>query len=224
MHPAGLPRWFPDWWESGPTTRSDQLRPWSAFFFFLSIATLLGAAKHGIPQYLEGVPLSLTVFASSLAAGLAILNAEAATVSGHSPVPAARRWFKKVSLGKFALFLLAISFSGSFLVVIVNSALGLGPVMIVAFAAFRLGHRESGWVAGGLALSLLAASAYVAGIPSHPWFGAADLAHVLMMATLLMIYRGVRRSPEPGAPSWATGYLDSWIETPEGSAGTGPVR
>jgi len=224
MHPTGLPRWFPEGWPGDPATRSSQAGAWSAFFFFLSIATLLGAAKHGIPHYLAGMPLSLTVFGSSLAAGLAILNAEAATVASHARTAAARRWLKNAALGKFALFVLVIAFSGSFLVVVVNSAIGLGPVMLVAFGAFRRGHPGSGWVAAGLALSLLAACTYVVGIPSHPWFGAADLAHVLMMGTLLMISRGVRRSPEHGGPSWASGYPDAWMETPSGSAGTGPLR
>jgi hypothetical protein len=144
------------------------------------------------------------VFVSSLASGLGILHAEAAAVRSHAQTSSARRWLRRGALAKFAVFFVAISLTESFVTVILNTALGLIPVMLVEYAAFRRGQRNRGWIAGGLAFSSLAALVYLLGTPSYPWFGQKDLAHIVMMATLLMIHRGVSRSVVAGGPDPST--------------------
>ena len=41
------------WLRSQDTVRAEL---WSRFLLFMCVATLAGAAKHGIPHYLEGSP------------------------------------------------------------------------------------------------------------------------------------------------------------------------
>jgi len=192
-----MPRPIPDGWEDHRETAPERARSWSGFFFFLAFATLLGAAKHGIPQYLPGGPLFLAVFASSVASGLSILHAEATTIGTYARRPSLRRWLRRGALGKLAALILAALLTPTIATVMLDTTLGLVPIMLVEYGAFRRGRLGSGWVAAGVAFSSLAALVYLLGIPSHPWFDQKDLAHLLMMGTLIMIYLGVRKSSQP---------------------------
>jgi len=182
---------------------TDPLGPsasWTYFFLFFSVATLLGAVKHGLPHYLTGFPFSLVVFGSSLAAGIGVLFAEMAAAQTYVRTSRARAWTRRAAKGKFVLFLLFISLSSSFLVVIVNAALGFVPIMVADYAGFRHGYRGTGWIGGGLTVSSLAAAFYLLGFPNHPWFEYRDLGHLLMMVTVFMIYEGARKPaafPDP---------------------------
>ncbi|MGW8266414.1 MAG: DUF6962 family protein [Longimicrobiales bacterium] len=191
-----------------PGSRAERIRPgpdvphpWSGFFLFLGLATLFGAAKHGLPHYLAGSPLALTIFASSLAGGVSTLHAEVATIRARVGPSRLRGWLERGAYGKLALFTVALLMSRSFLVVVADTALGLLPVMLAEGLAFRRGDRGAGWVAGGLALSCATALIYLLEITLHPWFNHNDFAHVLMMASLLMIYRGVRPGLPPPPPT-----------------------
>jgi len=202
LRPGRIPRPIPDHWEPGPT--ADPGRSWSGFFFFLAFATLLGAAKDGFPHYLTGLPLYFTVFGSSLASGLGVLHAEAAAVQIHVRPPSLRRRLRLISLGKFALLVVAIALHDSIGFVIANTALGLVPIMVAEYRVFREGRTDNGWIAGGIALSSLAAFAYLLEVPSYPWFDHRDLPHILMMGTLAMIFVGVGRHAAGSAP-WHEG-------------------
>ena len=156
--------------------------------------------KHGLPHYLAGFPLSFVVFGSSLTAGIGVLCVEMAAAQTYVRTSRARGWTRRAAEGKFVLFLLFISLSSSFLVVIVNAALGFIPIMVADYAAFRRGYRGAGWIAGGLAVSSVAVVFYLLGFPNHPWFEYRDLGHLLMMVTVLMIYEGARKPtafPDP---------------------------
>jgi hypothetical protein len=179
---------------NGPDSRARDGRAgsWSGFFFFTGIATLLGAAKHGIPHYLAPVPLDLTVLASGFGSGIGVFYAEVATLQAHFGPGPLRRWLRRGALAQLAVFALVLALNRSFIVVTVNTALGLVPVMVAEYLAFRRGNRRAGWVAGGLAFSSVTALVYLLKLSVHPWFDHNDLAHVMMMASLLLIYRGVR--------------------------------
>jgi len=163
----------------------------------LGLATLFGAAKHGFPHYLAGFPLAVTIFTSSLAGGVSTLHAELATIRGRVGPGRLRGWLVRGAWGKVSLLAVALVMSDSFLVVVTDTALGLFPVMLAESLAFRRGDHGAGWVAGGLALSVATALVYLLEITVHPWFDHRDLAHVLMMASLLMIYRGVKPRVPP---------------------------
>ena len=193
LQPRGLPGWIP---EDGDGNFEDGPHPWSGFFFFMGPAILFGAAKHGVPHYLAGLPLAATVFASSLAAGLATLHLEAATIRARVGSESLRRWLRRGALCKFAVFAVAIVANDSILLVVVDAALGLILVTVAEVRADRSGTRKRGRVVvGGLVFPTLAASAYILNVSIHAWFNHKDLAHVLMMVSLWVLYRGVRRPP-----------------------------
>jgi len=164
---------------------------WAGFFSFVGVSAFLGAFKHGLPHYLEGVPLALTVSASNLAGGVAVFLAEVATIRVRTARWTLRPWLLRGAMGKLALFGAVVVVSRSFLWVILNAAAGLVPVMAAELQASRRGARGAVWVFWGLCSFLLPAVVHLWEISFHSWFTDDDLAHVLMMFGLLLIYRGV---------------------------------
>ncbi len=198
LRPAGVPVWIPGTRFGNPRGGPALHHPWSAFYYYLAIANLLSVAKHGFPNYLTGVPLAVTVFLSYLAAGLGILHLEEGTIRAHVKRVDLRRWLQRGALGKFALFVVAITAIRSILFVVADAVSGLLPVLAAEGLSIRLETPQSRWIAGGLAVSLLAVLGYLLRLSAHAWFDHRDLGHVLMMLGLWMFYRGVRAPPGLG--------------------------
>jgi hypothetical protein len=174
---------------SAASVRTDR-RLWAGFFFSVGTAAFLGAFKHGFPHYLEGAPLSLTVSASNLAAGVGVFLAEVVTIRVRAAACALRPWLLRAAVGKLILFASLVFLSRSFLWVVADAAMGLVPVMGAELHASRKGDRGARWVFWGLCFSFLPAVVHLWEISVHSWFTSDDLAHVLLMFGLLLVYRG----------------------------------
>jgi hypothetical protein len=175
-------------------------RFWSRFFLYTGLASLLGIPKHGLAELLSGPPLTVVIFGSSLASGFGVMFAEWATLRRWVRSPRLRRWLLFASAGKVGAFAGFLASSHTMTPVIVNTALGLIPVMVVEGVAGLRGNRGGRWVAGGLAVSALGAPVHLLELGFHTWFSHDDLAHVFMMVALAMIYRGVAGGTGPDHP------------------------
>jgi len=80
----------------------------------------------------------------------------------------------------------------------VCSVAGLTPVLIAESVRSLLDRPGAGAIASGFALSALGGVAYVARVSPAPWLTYIDVAHLLTVASLALIYRGVmeRAGPE----------------------------
>lgn len=168
------------------------LSDWRLFFFFTGAAFLLGIPKHGFVEVLPGRLLTLVIYASSLSAGFGVLFAEWATILTRSRSRSGQGHWILASYLKVAVFGTVLAFTLNMTTVIVNSALGLVPIMVLEGLAGLRGDRNGRWIAGGFALSALAAPIHLMELGFSPWFIHDDLAHVIMMVTLWMVWRGVR--------------------------------
>ncbi len=84
-----------------------------------------------------------------MTACLGILHAEGAAVRAYVQTLSLRPWLRRGALGKFILFTLGVVPSSSLIVVILDTALGLRPITMAEYAAFREGNRSSGRFVGG---------------------------------------------------------------------------
>ncbi len=172
---------------------------WSAFFLMMAIATLAGVIKHGFRHELSETGLLLVLWVSSLTSGISTYYAQRATAVTHAPAHLKRR-FEQLFKVQLCMFLAAnVVLGPQMLLLIVNAAAGLLPVICVEVVAFRRGHSGSGWIAGGLSLSILTAAVYVVGLSVGPWLNHIDIAHLLMVVSFWLIMRGCR--PHLAAPS-----------------------
>ena len=139
---------------AGPGARS---RLWGGFFSMMAIATLAGVLKHGFQHELSETGLLLVLWVTNVAGGIATYYAQSATAVTHAPEHLRRR-FDRVFQIQFLVFLGAnVALGPEILLLVVNIAAGLLPVIVVEVMALRRGHPGSGWVVGGLSLSILTA-------------------------------------------------------------------
>ncbi len=173
----------------GPGARS---RLWSGFFLMMAIATLAGVVKHGFGHGLSETGLFLVLWVSSLTSGISTYFAQRASLVFHAPEHLERR-FERLFLAQLILFLAGnVVLGPQLLLLILNTAVGLLPVIGVEARAFRRGHPGAGWIAGGLSLSILTGVVYAAALSVGPWLNHIDIAHLLMGASFWLMVRGCR--------------------------------
>ncbi|MCH6577394.1 MAG: hypothetical protein IH807_06170 [Proteobacteria bacterium] len=94
---------------------------------------------------------------------------------------------------QFLVFLAGnVALGPEILLLVVNMAAGLLPVIGVEAMALRRGHPGSGWVVGGLSLSILTAAVFLAGLSIGPWLNHIDIAHLLMGVSFWLMVRACR--------------------------------
>ena len=180
---------------AGPGARS---RLWGGFFSMMAIATLAGVLKHGFQHELSETGLLLVLWVTNVAGGIATYYAQSATAATHAPERLKRR-FDRVFQIQFLVFLAGnVALGPEILLLVVNIAAGLLPVIVVEVMALRRGHPGSGWVVGGLSVSILTAAVFLAGLSIGPWLNHIDIAHLLMGVSFWLIVRSCR--PSVGAP------------------------
>lgn len=170
---------------------SARSRLWGRFFLFLAGATLAGVPKHGLATYEDTAAYALLLFAGNLSTGVSTFFAQQAAIEPLRSACPARCVAPLVRVKALAFTLLLLRFR-HFLVVLADTALGLGLALSFELAGWRSGRAGSGWLSAGIALAFLPGVAYLLRVPKHPWFGHNDLAHVLMMLSLALMYRGAR--------------------------------
>jgi hypothetical protein len=180
---------------AGPGARS---RLWGGFFSMMAIATLAGALKHGFEHQLSETGFLLVLWVSNVASGIAVYHAQRATSVTHAPEHLKRR-FDRLFQIQFFLFLAGnVVLGPQILLVIVNMAVGLLPVIGVEAMALRRGYPGSGWVVGGLSFSTLPGAVFLTGLSIGRWLNHIDIAHVLMGVSFWLIVRAFR--PAVDAP------------------------
>jgi hypothetical protein len=165
-------------------------RLWGGFFLMMAFATFAGMFKHAFQHEMSETARGLLLWISNVGGGVSTYFAQRASLVFHAPVHVERRleWLLRVQL---ILFLGSNIVLGPLLILlIVNSAVGLLPVIGVEAKAAHLGHPGSSWIAGGLSVSILTAGVYIVGLSIGPWLNHIDIAHFMMGASFWMMMRG----------------------------------
>ena len=177
-----------------PEARS---RFWGGFFSMMAIATLAGVLKHGFPHELSERGLLLVSWVSSVTGGIATYYAQSATAVTHASEHLKRRFDRLFQIQLLVFLAVNVALGPQMLLLLVNIAAGLLPVIGVEAKALRRGHHGSGWIVGGLSLSILTGAVYLAGLSIGPWLNHIDIAHLLMFVSFWLIVRACRLSVAP---------------------------
>ncbi len=172
-------------------------RAWKNYFSIMGISTLLGAVVHGFVYYTgEYIQLNLWLIMQILIVS-SIYFAESAT---------AKYFFKQEMLIKFRyLFITKVAITAililvfqNFLVVVVNIALGLIPVMVVFYRDYVKNRNFGGMlIALGILISFSSALIFVNKISLTHWFNYNDIGHVITMLSLYFMYKGASMLSKP---------------------------
>ena len=170
-------------------------RLWGGFFSMMAIATLAGALKHGFQHEMSEGVLLLVLWVSNLTGGLSTYFAQRASLVFHAS-DRLERHVERLCQAQLLLFLAANVMLGPvLLLLLVNTAVGLLPLIGVEAVASRRGQPGAGWIAGGLSLSIITGAVYAAQLSVGSWLNHVDIAHLLMIVSFLLMVRGCRPCP-----------------------------
>jgi len=156
---------------------------WKWFFVFFGLSTFIGALSHAFFQLHEGTGYKTFWLSMQLLNGLAVLFAQQATFD--------KKWNKLFLIQLFA-FAVSVFVFQKFLVVIINNALSLIPIMVFHY---RL-SKSNGWsvyIATGILISFATALIHGFKISIHVFFNYNDIAHLFIMISLYTMYMGIRK-------------------------------
>jgi hypothetical protein len=171
-------------------------RLWGRFFLMMSVATFAGVFKHGVRHLLGEEVLVVVLAASNLGGGVSTYFAQRATIVSCASASCRAGWRRLVG-AQLAAFLVAnVVLGPELILLILNSAVGLLPV-IIHEALHARDVRGSHLVSTGLALSILTGVVYLAGLSAGAWFNHIDIAHSVMLVSFVLVYRGARQDGAP---------------------------
>ena len=165
---------------------------WSRFFLFVGTASLVGSCSHAFFAVHEGVaykafwlPMQVLNIFSVYCGQQATLN----SVLENSP----KRKFWKLSYDiQLIVFFSAVFIFHNFLVVVIDGALGMIPVMILHFKHSKKDKSYS-LIGYGILILFLSAIVNVTKFSIDAYFNHLDIAHIFVMANLAVMYEGVKR-------------------------------
>ena len=159
---------------------------WSAFFGPMTVAIAAGGVRHAVP---DGTPARIAaLLVLDVALGLSVLAAQRASLLWRTGGRRDRLVaLFHVQLGAFWVVALL---RHDFLPAFVNTLIGLGWVLATAIPAVGSGERGTASVVGGLLIGAAAGIVYALGRGPAAWFDHVDVAHIVMMGSLLLLHRG----------------------------------
>lgn len=163
---------------------------WIYFFLLVGVSSLVGVIVHGFSAYTPpdvhfniwwimgalqgaGVTLAQFGFASNVLSRFRMLVISVVTLQ----------------FGAFAFLSYVV---GTFTIAKIHLAVGLVPIMLYYIYMALKGRRAEMLVATGIGISSLTALVHGLKISISQWFNYNDIAHVLIIASLVVMYNGVR--------------------------------
>ncbi|HLG04029.1 MAG TPA: hypothetical protein VI731_10575 [Bacteroidia bacterium] len=166
---------------------------WRWFFIYIGISSLVGVIVHCFSYYTPE-PIHFWIWITmGLIQNFGITCAQIGT---------AQQYFKKylrpismIAIIQFTALGLLFIFRGSYEIVKLHTAIGLVPVMI--WYLYR-GYffRPALWIGFGILFASISGIVHSLKLSFSPWFNYNDIAHVVLVVSLLMMGKGLSRMEE----------------------------
>ena len=163
---------------------------WIYFFLLMGLSSLVAVVVHGFSYYTTpevhfniwwvmgaiqgaGVTLAQFGFASNVLSKFRMLVISIVTL-------------------QFGAFAVGSYIVGTFAIAKIHLAVGLVPIMLYYIYVSFKGRRAEMLVASGIGISALTALVHGLKMSIHEYFNYNDIAHVLIIASLVVMYKGVK--------------------------------
>ncbi len=173
------------------TSTNKTINNWAYFFGIFGISTFLGGSAHGFFAIHEGINYKTVWLGMQIASGLAVYFAQQATLTSalsNSKFSTQWKWSYKIQL---IIFIITVLIIQNFIITVIDNALALIPIMILHYInkEEKLGNIK---IANGIAVSFLTAIIHTTKFSLHAYFNFNDIAHVFILVSLFLMYRGVK--------------------------------
>ena len=173
-------------------TDEKSTKNWKWFYFFLSMASFAGGCSHGLFLIHEGITYDACWRTMQLLNVISVFFAQQATLHSALQNSENKRQWQISYIIQVVLFSTAVFVFHNFLVVIINSIIGLIPIMIIHFkdAKKTKGSEKIAW---GIFILFLTAIVNGTKLSFNEYFTYLDIAHVLIIANLSVMYAGIKQ-------------------------------
>jgi hypothetical protein len=166
--------------------------PWAAFFFMIGVSAQLGAFAHSIQYQLGDLFIRILIFLVNATSLMGIYFCFRSAITYNSlqkKVPG------NVVTGLVILWivlLLVIAFiQSNFTVIKIHAGIVLTYSLSVHLVTYFKKQAGSGYISAGILISFLSIVVHSLKISFDKWFNYKDIAHVIMIISLIFIYKGV---------------------------------
>lgn len=170
----------------------DGARNWGLFFMMIGFASVVGSCSHAFFYVHEGLLYKFFWLSMQIFNIIAIYFAQLATLNSVLENSSLKKLWKYSYDIQLIFALISVFTFQNFLVVVIDGALGMIPIMIIHFMYSKQGVSNS-WIGFGIVVLFLSALVVVAKLGFHAYFNHLDFSHVLVMINLLLIYIGVKK-------------------------------
>lgn len=171
---------------------SVQTTHWKHFFLFFSVSTFAGACSHAFFEIHQGFRYKLFWLTMQALNIVFVYYAQLATLNSVLENSNHKRNWKISYQIQLVVFLIAVFVFQNFGVAMADLGLGFIPIMYFHFMDGKK-NKESLWIAYGITIIFLIAFVNIRKLSLHAYFNHLDLAHVLIMINLILMYVGIKR-------------------------------
>ncbi len=165
---------------------------WGRFFLMIGLASFVGSFAHAFFAVHEGLGYKLFWLSMQALNIFSVYFAQQATLNSALQNSVQKNFWKLSYDIQLILFFSAVFIFHNFLVVVVDGVIGMIPIMVIHFMDSKK-VKESSWIAYGIVILFLSAIVNITKFSLHAYFNHLDIAHVLVMINLWMMFVGVKR-------------------------------
>jgi hypothetical protein len=165
---------------------------WRWFYLTLGISTFFGGCSHGFFTNHTDSGYQFFWLTMQLFNGFAVYAAQHATLTSALQHSKNKNLWNYISVIQLILFVSSVFIFRNFIVVTIDIALGLIPVMVIHFKDEQL-NASSKWIAYGILVSFLTAVVHLSKFSLDVYFNYLDIAHVLIMINLSIMFVGIKQ-------------------------------
>jgi len=165
------------------------IRYWIYFFLLVGLSSLVGVVVHGFSYYTPPDVHFHIWWAMGMIQGAGVTLAQFGFTS--NVLSRFRMLVISLVVLQFGVFAVMLYIKGTFDVAKIHVAIGLIPIMIYSIYKGIKGFRAEVLLATGIGISSLTAIVHSMKLSISQWFNYNDIAHMLIIASLIVMYYGV---------------------------------
>jgi hypothetical protein len=170
-------------------------RYWGMAFLLVGLSNFLSAITHGVHEQLGDTFLRVSWFLSNAVSLICLyFFYRAAFTFSNVKKENTARVINYVVLIWVAALLVVTFFLNDFLLIKIHAGIALVYSLIVHVIMYKKKHPGSGYIVAGISISFLSIIVHSIKFSFSEWFNYKDIAHMIMLVSLILLYKGVRRT------------------------------
>jgi hypothetical protein len=177
---------------------------WAWFFLLIGLSSLIGSVAHGAHFQLGNGFFQAVLFMMNAVSLIAIyfcFKAANTYASLHKSPP--KKHFTYFVLAWIGVLLLLTLIYNNFVLIKIHAGIVLMYALIVHYITYRKQHAGSGWIVIGILVAFLSIAVHSLRLSVSDWFNYKDIAHCVMLLSLMILFKGSFHKVNANAPKTA---------------------